>query len=139
LLEQLIPGAKQISGADSDERKRNCSAAFASGQLRVLATKPKIGAWGLNSSIARTSPFSRHIPFEQYYQGVRRCWRFGQKREVVVDVIATEGEQAVMKNLQRKAVAADKMFADLVAHMNQSLAVDGRLQFNQTEKVPAWL
>ena len=70
---------------------------------------------------------------------MRRCWRFGQKREVVVDVIATEGEQEVMRNLQRKAVAADKMFADLVAHMSESLAIDGRLQFNQTEKVPAWL
>lgn len=139
LLERLIPGAVQISGADSDEKKEEAFAAFAHGKIRVLVTKPKIGAWGLNfQHCAHVTFFPTHS-YEQYYQGVRRCWRFGQKREVVVDVIATEGEQEVMRNLQRKAVAADKMFADLVAHMSESLAIDGRLQFNQTEKVPAWL
>ena len=139
LLERLIPDAIQVSGKDSDDRKEDAFAAFAHGQARVLITKPKIGAWGLNFQHCAHVCFFPSHSYEQYYQGVRRCWRFGQTREVVVDVIATEGEQEVMKNLQRKAIAADKMFADLVAHMNESLAIDGRLQFNQTEKVPAWI
>lgn len=55
-----------------------------------------------------------------------------------VDVITTEGEKEVLKNLQRKAKAADKMFSDLVEHMNDSLGVK-RIEFNERERVPAWL
>jgi hypothetical protein len=58
---------------------------------------------------------------------------------VRVDIITTEGEQEVMKNLQRKATAADKMFADLVAFMNDSIRIDSRHNFNQSERMPAWL
>jgi superfamily II DNA or RNA helicase len=135
----LIPDCKQISGKDSDERKEELFIAFSKGELRVLVTKPKIGAWGLNwQHCAHTTVFPSHS-FEQYYQSVRRFLRFGQKRPVVVDIITTEGEKSVMKNLQRKAVAADKMFSDLVANMNDSLAIDSRRQFNQTEEIPTWL
>ena len=139
LLEQLIPDAVQISGSDSDERKEDIFLAFASGQIRVLVTKPKIGAWGLNFQRCAHVTFFPSHSFEQYYQGVRRCWRFGQTRPVRVDIITTEGEKEVMKNLQRKAKAADKMFADLVANMGAAVAIDRSVQFNEREQVPAWL
>ena len=64
--------------------------------------------------------------YEQYYQSVRRCWRFGQTRPVVVDVITTGGEVDVLKNLQRKATQADVMFTELVAHMVDSMRIDAR-------------
>jgi hypothetical protein len=139
LLESLIPDCQQASGRDSDEAKEEKLLAFARGQTRVLVTKPKIGAWGLNFQHCAHVTFFPSHSYEQYYQGVRRCWRFGQTRPVVIDVVTTEGEKSVMQNLQRKAKAADKMFADLAAHMNDAVRIDGALQFNAQEKVPAWL
>lgn len=138
-LAASIKDAVQVSGSDSDEAKEEKFLAFSSGQARVLVTKPKIGAWGLNfQHCAHVTTFPSHS-FEQYYQGVRRCWRFGQKRPVVVDVVTTEGEKSVLQNLQRKAKAADKMFSELVQHMNNSMAVDRGVAFAHKEEVPSWL
>ena len=139
LLEQMIPDAEQVSGADSDDAKEEKFLMFIKGDARVLVTKPKIGAWGLNLQHCAHVTFFPSHSYEQYYQGVRRCWRFGQKRPVTVDVVTTEGEKSVLKNLQRKAQAADKMFSDLVTHMNDSLAIERGVKFTQREEVPAWL
>ena len=77
--------------------------------------------------------------FEQYYQAVRRCWRFGQKRPVRVDIVTTEGERGVMRNLQRKAEQADAMFSRLVAEMNNALAIERTNNRTKKVEVPAWL
>lgn len=139
LLAKLIPDAEQISGKDSDEAKEEKFLAFANGKLRVLITKPKIGAWGLNFQHCSHITFFPSHSFEQYYQGVRRCWRFGQKNPVKVDIITTEGEKSVLKNVQRKAIAADKMFTNLVRYMNEAIHVDRKTDFTDSQKVPAWL
>jgi SNF2 family DNA or RNA helicase len=139
LLEQLIKDGRQVSGQDSDEKKEQTFLDFVNGDLRVLITKPKIGAWGLNFQHCAHVTFFPSHSYEQYYQGVRRCWRFGQKREVRVDVIATEGEQKVLKNLQRKSIAADKMFSQLVANMNDAISINRSEKFKQIEEVPQWL
>ena len=139
ILANTIRDSRQISGDDSDDAKEEAFLAFASGELRVLVTKPKIGAWGLNFQHCAHVTFFPSHSFEQYYQGVRRCWRFGQTRPVVVDIVTTEGEKSVLKNLQRKATAADKMFSDLVTYMNDSLAIDRGVKFTKKEKVPTWL
>lgn len=139
LLERLIPGAVQVSGADSDEAKESAFAAFSSGQTRVLVTKPVIGAWGLNwQHCAHVALFPSHS-YEQYYQAVRRCWRFGQTRPVVVDIVATEAEVEVQRNLQRKAEQAETMFTELVAHMNDARSIVRSERFTVTPEVPAWL
>lgn len=139
LLERLIPDAVQVSGADSDDAKEEKLTAFAAGKIRVLVTKPRIGAWGLNfQHCAHTTVFPSHS-FEQYYQAVRRFWRFGQKRPVRVDLVTTEGERGVLANLRRKGAQADAMFSRLVAHMNEALGVERDQRFHQTERVPAWL
>jgi SNF2 family DNA or RNA helicase len=139
LLEELIRDAEQISGSDSDERKEELFMAFASGELKVLVTKPKIGAWGLNFQRCAHVTFFPSHSFEQYYQGVRRCWRFGQVRPVEVDTVMTKGERAVMDNLRRKAGAADLMFTRLVEQMNNTLRIEGGLKFDKKEEVPSWL
>jgi hypothetical protein len=77
--------------------------------------------------------------YEQYYQGVRRCWRFGQERPVRVDLVTTEGGLGALRNLQRKAKQADRMFSRLVAHMNEGLALQARDEFTDETEVPAWL
>jgi hypothetical protein len=139
LLTKLIRGAVQVSGDDSDEEKEEKFLGFASGQIRVLVTKPKIGAWGLNfQNCAHVTFFPSHS-FEQYYQGIRRCWRFGQKQPVLVDVVTTEGERGVLENLQRKQQAADKMFENLVLRMGEQLHIEKNSAFKSKEELPSWL
>jgi hypothetical protein len=138
LLERLIPDAVQVSGRDSDEAKEAKFVAFGSGQTRVLVTKPKIGAWGLNwQHCAHIVTFPSHS-YEQLYQAVRRCWRFGQEREVVVDTVLTEGEMAIQANVQRKAEQADRMFSALTAHMRDALALERAVRYEQVVEVPRW-
>lgn len=139
MLEKMIPDAVQVSGRDSDERKEEKLLAFARGQTRVLVTKPKIGAWGLNLQHCAHVTFFPSHSYEQYYQGVRRCWRFGQARPVTVDIVTTEGERGVMKNLQRKAVQADRMFSSLVEHMNDAISISRSRSFTEREALPSWL
>jgi len=138
-LERLIPDAVQVSGSDSDERKEDRLEAFASGRARVLITKPKIGAWGLNFQHCNHITFFPSHSFEQYYQSVRRCWRFGQKRQVNVDIVTTEGERGIMKNLQRKAEQADQMFSRLVEQMNNAIAIDRANLHTNAMEIPKWL
>jgi hypothetical protein len=139
MLERMIQGAMQISGDDADEAKEEKFFAFASGQIRKLVTKGVIGAWGLNfQQCQHMTTFPSHS-FEQYYRIVRRCWRFGQKLPVTVDMITTEGEKSVLKNLQRKAAAADKMFAGLVQHMGQANSINRFSEFNSAQESPSWL
>ena len=139
LLQQLIPDAVQVSGKDKDEVKERRLIDFAEGRSRVLITKPKIGAWGLNFQVCNHITYFPSHSFEQYYQSVRRCWRFGQKRPVTVDIILTEGERRIMQNLQRKRGQAEQMFGNLVAEMNHSLDIQ-RKEYNTTPiEVPSWL
>lgn len=139
LLEKIIPGAKQVQGSDTDEVKEQRFLDFADGNLRVLICKPKIGAWGLNFQNCHHMTFFPSHSFEQYYQGVRRCWRFGQTQPVTVDIITTEGELGVLKNLQRKSEAASLMFDKLVQEMNNAMAIDRRSENNLTVEIPKWL
>ncbi len=138
-LEAAIPDAIQVSGADSDERKESKLLAFANGDARVLITKPIIGAWGLNYQHCNHVTFFPSHSFEQYYQGVRRCWRFGQQRPVHVDIVTTEGEMGVLKNLQRKAKQADVMFSNLVAEMNSAVSVERANLHTTPMELPQWL
>lgn len=138
LLERLIPGAVQVAGADSDEAKEERLTAFADGKVRVLVTKPRIGAFGLNFQRCAHVTFFPSHSFEQFYQGVRRCWRFGQAREVQVDIVTSAGERGVLDNLKRKAAAADEMFAKLVALMNDQMSLN-MTRHEKREEIPAWL
>lgn len=138
-LERLISGAVNVQGSDSEERKEEVFRAFADGGVRVLVSKPSIAGFGLNwQHCARMTYFPSHS-YEQYYQSVRRCWRFGQRREVVVDCITTEGQDRVMANLRRKAEAADQMFGQLVAMMRDELRIEKQNHYTRKMEVPAWL
>lgn len=140
LLEKLIPGAVQVSGRDSDDEKEEKFEAFQSGQIKTLITKPVIGAFGLNWQHCNRTTFFPSHSFEQYYQSVRRFWRFGQERPVHVDIVTTEGETDVMANLQRKAAAADKMFSQIVEHMNNELHISRqRTHWPLAVETPAWV
>jgi hypothetical protein len=138
-LNQLCPDAVEVSGADPDEAKIEKFDAFALGQVRGLITKPKIGGFGLNwQHCADMTTFPSHS-YEQYYQGVRRCWRYGQTRPVQVDIISTEGEADVMGSLKRKTAAASKMFDEMIAAMNQAMTVEQRTWTHTAIPLPTWI
>jgi hypothetical protein len=138
-LARFIPGAVQVSGSDNVEEKEAKLIDFAHGRTRVLITKPKIGAWGLNyQHCADVVTFPSHS-FEQYYQSVRRCWRFGQTHPVTVDIVATEGERGVLSNLKAKAAKADAMFANLVREMSRALTIERAAYGTRDLEAPSWL
>lgn len=138
-LERIIPDALQVSGSMSDDEKEERLNAFSTGQLRVLVTKPKIGCWGLNwQHCNRVFTFPSHS-FEQYYQAIRRCWRFGQKRPVHVTIVTTEGEAGILANLKRKSEQASAMFDNLVMYMKDELAIESFDKHTGLQEVPAWL
>lgn len=139
LLEKIIPGAQQVAGRTPDDRKIELYESFTNGQLRVIVIKPKIGAWGLNWQFCNhVVTFASHS-YEQYYQSVRRCWRFGQKLPVDLDVVATEGELRVVANMRKKATKADGMFSAMIQEMNDATNVKSDDLYTSKMESPAWL
>jgi superfamily II DNA or RNA helicase len=139
LLEKKINGAVEISGSDPEERKEEVFTAFIRGDIRVLVTKPTIGGFGLNLQHCAHETFFPSHSYEQYYQAVRRCWRFGQKNKVTIDMITTDGQDNVLKNLQAKADKASKMFDYLVSLMRNELILEKRKKFTEPALLPDWL
>jgi hypothetical protein len=138
-LTKLINGAEQVSGSDSDERKEEVFDAFVTGQVRVLVTKPAMAAWGLNFQHCSHQTYFPSHSYEQWFQGIRRSLRFGQKSTVRVDMVTSEGESGVLATLKRKAEQADVMFSRLVAAMGNELRIERSEQVNNAKEVPAWL
>lgn len=137
-LEEVVPGSVQIAGKDPDEKKEEIFTAFSQGQIKRLITKAKIGGMGLNwQHCNHVVTYASHS-FEQYYQKVRRCWRFGQTRPVQVDIVSTTGEEHVRENMERKAKAADEMFTRLVSEMNNALSLT-TTGYHEEVKKPSWL
>lgn len=139
LLEKIIPDSIQVSGKDSDDKKEKSLQDFSGGNIRVLITKPKIAGFGLNWQHCSHMTFFPSHSFEQYYQGVRRCWRFGQKNNVTVDIVTTGGGLSVLNNLQNKAKKADIMFKQLIEYMNDSMKINIDNNFPNKMEVPSWL
>ena len=138
LLAHLIPGAVELTGAAPPDEKEEILTAFGRGEIRVLVTKPALGAWGLNWQHCHRMTYFPSHSFEQWYQAVRRCWRFGQEHPVTVDVITTPGTANVFRNLDRKAAAADRMFGSLTSGMRDALAIGRTQDYGNEMEVPAW-
>jgi len=139
LIEEMIPESKQVSGQDSDDSKEEKFEAFRNGQLRILIIKPKIGAFGLNWQHCAHVVYFPSDSYEQYYQAVRRCWRFGQTKPVIVDLIYTDSQERMLNNLLRKSKAADEMFTALNFYMNESLSIQRNVYSKKIVEVPSWL
>jgi hypothetical protein len=139
LLVKLIDGAVQVSGSDSPQEKEEKLHAFSDGQIRVLVTKPKLGAFGLNWQHCHRMTYFPSHSYEQWYQAVRRSWRFGQTEPVTVDVVTTPGGGKIFDNLHRKAAAADQMFDALTKHMRNALAVRPVSNYPMPVQLPTWL
>jgi hypothetical protein len=138
-LEKCIPGSVQVAGRHSDDVKEDRLNAFSTGKCRVLITKPKIGAWGLNwQHCGDITCFPSHS-YEQFYQAVRRCYRYGRRDPVTVHIVSAEGESGVIGGLSRKQEKAERMFRSLVAHMNNSLEMYSQDHHVRQIALPAWM
>ncbi len=143
-----LPGAVNLSGADSDREKARKLMAFSDGTIRHLVTKPSIAGFGMNwQHCCKTGFVGLNDSFEQIYQSIRRFWRFGQLLPVDVDFLASEREGAVVANYRRKEADAEHMAAKMVAHMADlsSAAVRGAVRDRpdyapeRAMSIPSWL
>lgn len=138
-LEKLVDESKQVKGSMTDEQKEEYLTAFSKGELKRLILKPKLGAWGLNwQGCHNVVSFPSHS-YEQYYQAVRRCYRFKQKHPVKVSLIVGEGEAGILKNIRRKAEQSEHMFKSIVAHMKDAMHLATKDYFPEKEELPKWL
>lgn len=118
LLAELIPGAVNIQGSDHPQAKADAMLDFADGSIRVLITKPSIAAFGLNwQHCARMAFVGLSDSYETYYQSIRRCFRYGQTREVDVHIILSRLEAEIVTNVRRKEASAAAFTGELVDAM----------------------
>jgi DNA modification methylase len=119
-LQDAIDGAVEVTGSDSDEKKCASMHDFIHGETRVLVSKPSICGFGVNLQCCHNIIFvGLSDSFEQYYQAVRRCYRFGQKHAVKVHIITADIEGAVVQNIKRKEKEAIEMAENMVEHMRE--------------------
>ena len=114
-----IDGAVEVRGSDSREHKEAAILRFISGEIRVLVSKPSIFGFGLNLQNCNQVAFlGLSDSYEQFYQAVRRSWRFGQEKSVQVHIITANTEGAVVANIKRKEAEAAALAEGMVAHMH---------------------
>ena len=117
-IAKAIPDAVEVRGSDTDAAKERKLIDFSEGRIRVLVTKPSICGFGMNwQHCADTGFVGLNDSFEQFYQAIRRFWRFGQTKPVNCHVIAAETEGATVANIRRKEADAERMAAAMVLHM----------------------
>lgn len=138
-LARLLPDAAEVRGSQTEERKEQTLADFAAGRVAVLITKPSICGFGLNwQHCSRMVFVGLNDSWEQVYQAVRRCWRFGQSKPVDVHMIAASTEGAVVSNLKRKESQAEHMARQMVEHMQDlNRAALGAQTRERTAYIPA--
>lgn len=138
-MQKMLKDSIQVSGSDSEEFKEEAFLGFINGSVKRLITKPSIAGFGLNLQCCNHQTFFPSHSYEQYYQAIRRCWRFGQKKDVIVDMITTDGQADVLANLTRKAENANTMFQNLVCMMQNELKIQKQNDYTKKEEVPSWL
>ena len=147
-LTAAIDGAVEVEGSMSLEQKEAGIVGFLNGEHRVLVSKPSIAGFGINAQNTHIEIFvGLSDSFEQYYQAVRRCWRFGQTKDVEVYIITSDAEGAVKQNIERKQRDAEHMTEELVLYTRDYLQQDFRrtardtTEYKPSERMvlPQWL
>lgn len=148
LLCSLVDGAVQVYGSQKPEMKAKHLLGFSHGDVPRLVTKPSIAGYGMNWQNCNHMIFTGlSDSFEQYYQAVRRCWRFGQAKPVHVHVISADSEGAVVANIKRKEQQHHLIGNEMVTHLKEfTLQQLGKARTEKTEyqpikqmRIPAWL
>jgi len=118
LLEEMDKDAIQIKGSMNLDKKEDILLSFANGEIKKLITKPKMTAFGLNWQHCNHTVYFPTFSYEQYYQAIRRFWRFGQQKDVTVDLVYSDGQKRVLDSLLAKTEKANELFSKLNSSIN---------------------
>jgi len=138
LLNEIDKEAYQIKGSMNIDKKEEILIAFAKGDIKKLITKAKMTAFGLNWQHCNHSTVFPTFSFEQYYQLMRRFWRFGQKRPVTIDSVLTDGLTRLLDAIRAKAKKSDQLFTRLNEHLNGHYEISKK-EFNQEIEKPKFV
>ena len=138
LLANLDRDAVEIIGGMSIDQKEEILVGFARGEIKRLITKAKMTSMGLNWQHCNHTVFFPTFSYEQYYQAIRRFWRFGQKSEVTCDMVVSEGQERVIEALDQKMQKAIELYGNLVAAANRDFSIKTK-EFNQSIQLPEFL
>jgi hypothetical protein len=130
ILRSNDPEAVEIIGSQSIEKKEEILLGFANGDIKRLITKAKMTSFGLNWQHCNHSVFFPTWSYEQYYQSIRRFWRFGQKNEVTIDIVVSDGQTRVLEALQQKTKKAIELHENLTKNVN-SVFIHKTKDFNK--------
>ncbi len=130
ILKKSDSEAVEIIGSQSIEKKEEILMAFAKGDIKRIITKAKMTSFGLNWQHCNHSVFFPTWSYEQYYQAIRRFWRFGQKRDVTIDIVVSDGQTRVLKALEQKTKKAVELHESLTKNVN-SVFVNTKKEFNK--------
>jgi len=117
-LKSMDKEAVEIIGSQTIEKKEEILMAFANGEIKRLITKAKMTGMGLNWQHCNHSVFFPTWSYEQYYQSIRRFWRFGQKKDVTIDMVISDGQTRVLEALQQKTQKAIELHKHLTKNVN---------------------
>jgi superfamily II DNA or RNA helicase len=130
LINKLDSEAIEIKGSMSIDKKEQILLDFANGKIKRIITKAKMTGMGLNWQHCNHSVFFPTYSYEQYYQAIRRFWRFGQKNEVTIDLVISDGQTRVLKSLETKTKKAIKLYENLTKNVNQKFIIKNK-EFNK--------
>lgn len=136
LLNQLDKDAYEIKGSMNIDKKEELLLAFADGKIKKLITKSKMTAFGLNWQHCNHTVFFPTFSYEQYYQSIRRFWRFGQTNDVIVDLVYSDGQKRVLDGLLAKTKKANELFDKLNMSLNEYK--EEKTEFNKQIIIPQW-
>jgi len=118
-LHKAIADSVEVQGKDSPEYKAQTALAFADGNIKALISKPSIYGFGMNFQNCHEIIFCGiSDSYEQFYQAVRRCWRYGQAHAVNVHIILSEAELNVLENIKKKQAQMDELQENMVNLMH---------------------
>jgi len=119
-MEKMTNGAVQVAGATKDDKKEEYLLGFAESKYKSLVGKPKQIGFGMNYQNCSNQIFvGLSDSYEQFYQAVRRSWRFGQPKEVNIYIVTSSLEGAIVRNIERKEKQAEEMKKEMVKHMHK--------------------
>jgi len=130
LLKSMDLDAKEIIGSMSIDKKEEILVDFAKGNIERIITKAKMTGMGLNWQHCNHSVFFPTWSYEQYYQAIRRFWRFGQTKDVTIDMVISDGQTRVIESLDQKTNKAIHLYESLVKNVNTSFEHKTK-EFNQ--------
>lgn len=130
LIAQLDKTAVQLTGKMKLEAKEEILLSFLDGGVKKLITKPTISAWGLNWQHCGHATVFPNFSYEQWYQLIRRFWRFGRTEPVTIDAVLSDGQKRVLDAILAKTKKADTQFSMLKENVN----LEYKVQQNNFDK-----